>query len=183
MRRALLLGAAVLVVVAGIVLAIVLPGVPSGSDSAPHITRVFIPAIKESCVAHAGLVGGDIGYTFDDAGALRTIDPGDGSITGLPEERLAVLNDCLARYPIEPNQLLPRDPYRRNLLYDYFSGTLKACLESRVGTDPLPALPSRADFVVRLYVWDPYRYLAPGRTLDELLALITECPERPPYLT
>ena len=96
MRRALLLGAAVLVVVAGIVLAVVLPGVPSGSDSAPHITRVFIPAIKESCVAHAGLVGGDIGYTFDDAGALHTIDPVDGSVTGLPEQRLAVLNDCLA---------------------------------------------------------------------------------------
>ena len=73
-------------------------------------------------------------------------------------------------------------PYNRNLLYDYYNGVLKACLESRVGTDELPPIPTRADFVVRLYVWDPYRALAPGRTLEELLQLIAECPERPPYL-
>ena len=61
----LLLGAAVLVVVAGIVLAVVLPAVPSAPTSAPHITRLFIPAIKETCIAQAGLLGADIGYTFD----------------------------------------------------------------------------------------------------------------------
>jgi hypothetical protein len=182
MRRALLLGAAVLAVVASIVLAILLPGAPSASLSAPHITRVFIPAIKEACVAQAGLVGGDIGYTFDDAGALHTIDPGDGSITGLPVDRLTALNECLAQYPIEPTLQQPRDAYSRNLLFDYFSGVLKGCIESRVGP-VLPELPSRADFVVRLYIWDPYRVLAPGRTLEELIQLITECPERPPYLT
>ena len=180
MRRALLLGAAALAVVAGVVLALVLPAAPSVPLAAPHITRVFIPAIKEACIAHAGLLGADVGYTFDDAGALHTIDPGDGSVTGLPPERLTVLNECLAQYPVEPTQLLPQDPYTRNLLYDYYSGSLKGCLETRVGA--VPPLPSRADFVVRLYVWDPYRVLAPGRTLDELLDLITECPERPAYL-
>jgi hypothetical protein len=180
MRRALLLGAAALAVVAGTVLAVVLPAAPSVPLAAPHITRVFIPAIKEACIAHAGLVGADVGYGFDDTGALHTIDPGDGSVTGLPVDRLTVLNDCLSKYPIEPTQKLPQDPYSRNLLYDYFTGSLKGCLETRVGE--VPPLPSRADFVVRLYVWDPYRVLAPGRTLDELLELITACPERPPYL-
>jgi hypothetical protein len=181
MRRALLLGAAVLVVVAGIVLAVVLPNVPSGAVGEPHITRLFIPAIKSECVDRAGLLGADIGYTFTDEGALHSLDPGDGSISGLPAEKLTALNDCLAQYPIEPIQELPRDPYSRNLLYDYFSGVLKGCLEARVN-DELPPIPSRADFVVRLYVWDPYRTLAPGRTLDELLRLSAECPERPPYL-
>jgi len=181
MRRVLLLGAAALVVVAGTVLALVLPATPSAPLGPPHITRVFIPAIKETCLARAGLLGADIGYRFDDAGALQSLDPGDGSVTGLPVEKLTVLNDCLADYPIDPPQQLPRDKYSRNLLYDYFSGVLKACLESRVDTE-LPPLPTRADFVVRLYVWDPYRTLAPGRTLDELLELITHCPERPPYL-
>lgn len=180
MRRALLLGAAVLVVVAGTVLALVLPSAPSGAVADPRITRIFIPAIKVTCIDRAGLRGADIGYGFDDYGALHTLDPGDGSLTGLPPEKLAVLNDCLAQYPIEPPQELPRDPYSRNLLYDYFSGVLKGCLESRVGT--LPPIPSRADFVVRLYIWDPYRAIAPGLTLDELLQLSAECPERPPYL-
>jgi hypothetical protein len=182
MRRALLLGAAVLVVVAGIVLAVVLPTVPSGANGEPHITRLFIPAIKEACVQQAGLLGADIGYDFTDEGALHSLDPGDGTLSGLPADKLAVLNECLALYPIDPIQELPRDPYSRNLLYDYFSGVLKACLVSRVGEEELPPVPSRADFVVRLYVWDPYRALAPGRSLDELLQLSAECPERPPYL-
>ena len=183
MRRVLWLGAAGVVLVAGFVLALVLPAAPPVPVGEPHITRVFIPAIKVACTERAGLLGADLGYRFDDDGALRTIDPGDGSITGLPAEKLAVLNDCLADYPIEPPQELPRDPYSRNLLYDYFSGVLKECLESRVGADELPPVPSRADFVVRLYIWDPYRVLAPGRALDELLQLNAECPERPPYLT
>ena len=181
MRRALLLGVAVLVIVAGIVLALVVPGAPTGAVGEPHITRVFIPAIKSTCIDAAGLQGSDIGFQFTEDGALHSLDPGDGSITGLPPEQLAVLNDCLARYPIEPTQELPQDPYSRNLLYDYYSGVLKGCLEARVD-DALPPIPSRADFVVRLYVWDPYRALARGHTLDELLQLISACPELPPYL-
>jgi hypothetical protein len=182
MRRVLLLGVTALAVVAGTVLALTLTAGQSSPADPPHITRVFIPAIKETCTAEAGLLGADIGYRFDDDGALRTIDPGDGSVTGLPPEKLAALNECLAGYPIEPAQPLPRGPYNRNLLYDYYSGVLKACLESRVGPEDLPPIPSRADFVVRLYQWDPYRALAPGRSLEELLGLIAECPERPPYL-
>ncbi len=181
MRRVLLLGVAALVVVAGTVLALVLPAAPSAPPGTPQITRVFIPAIKAACTERAGLLGADIGYRFDDTGALHSLDPGDGSVTGLPVEKLTVLNDCLAQYPIETPQL-PRDKYNRNVLYDYYSGVLEACLKSRVGSDALPPLPTRADFVVRLYVWDPYRVLAPGRNLDELLQLVTECPERPPYL-
>ncbi len=181
MRRALLLGAAVLVVVAGIVLAVVLPNVPSGAAGEPHITRLFIPNIKVACIERAGLLGADIGYVFTDDGALHSLDPGDGSITGLPPAKLAALNDCLAQYPIEPIQETPRDPYSRNLLYDYISGVLKGCLESRGVTDLAP-IPSRADFVVRLYVWDPYRVIAPRMSLDDLLRLSAECPERPAYL-
>lgn len=181
MRRVLLLGAAVLAVVAAIVLAVVLPPAPSGAVGEPHITRLFIPAIKTECIDEAGLRGADIGYTFSDDGSLHTLDPGDGSVSGLPVDKLTVLNDCLARYPIEPVQETPRDAYSRNLLYDYFSGVLKGCLESRV-PDELPPIPSRADFVVRLYVWDPFRALAAGRTLDELLRLSAECPETPAYL-
>ena len=178
----LLLGATALVVVAGTVIALVLTAAPSSSGGAPYITRTFIPAIKETCTAEAGLLGADIGYRFDGDGALHTLDPGDGSVTGLPVEKLTVLNECLAQYPIEPPQQLPRGPYNRNLLYDYYNGVLKPCLETRVPPDELPPIPTRADFVVRLYVWDPYRVLAPGRTLDELLQLSAECPERPPYL-
>jgi hypothetical protein len=182
MRRVLLLGATALVVVVGTVLALVLPTTPSAPVGPPHITRIFIPAIKEACTGQAGLLGADIGYRFDENGALQSIDPGDGSVTGLPPEKLAALNECLAQYPIEPPQEPPRDAYSRNLLYDYFSGILRECLEARVPPADLPPIPSRADFVVRLYVWDPYRALAPGRTLDELLRLSSECPERPPYL-
>ncbi|MEO5920814.1 MAG: hypothetical protein ABIQ01_06695 [Pseudolysinimonas sp.] len=180
MRRALLLGAAALMVVAATVVALVLPTAPSGAVGDPYITRVFIPAIKTTCVQQAGVLGADIGYEFAEDGALHTLDPGDGTITGLSEEKLTLLNACLAQYPIEPSQELPHDPYSRNLLYDYFSGVLKGCLESRVGR--LPPIPSRADFVVRLYIWDPYRALAPGLTLDQLLQLSAACPEMPPYL-
>lgn len=180
MRRVLLLGAAVLAVVAAIILAVVLPSAPSGAVGEPHITRLFIPAIKTACIEQAGLRGADIGYGFTDDGALHSLDPGDGSVTGLPPEKLTRLNDCLGQYPIEPPEQLPRDRYTRNLLYDYFSGVLKACLESRVGD--LPPIPSRADFVVRLYIWDPYRALAPGLSLDDLLRLSAECPSMPEYL-
>ncbi len=183
MRRVLLLGVTALAVVTSTVLALALTALPSSPAEPPRVTRVFIPAIKEACTAEAGLLGADIGYRFDDDGALQTIDPGDGSVTGLPPEKLAALNECLARYPVEPPQPLPRGPYNRNLLYDYYSGVLKACLESRVGSDDLPPIPSRADFVVRLYRWDPYRALAGGRSLDELLRLIAACPERPQYIT
>ncbi len=183
MRRVLLVGAIAVAVVAGAVLALTLKAAPSPTAGPSHITRTFIPAIKVACTGRAGLLGADIGYRFDDTGALRTIDPGDGSVTGLPAEKLAALNDCLAGYPVEPPQPLPRGPYNRNLLYDYYSDVLKPCLEARVGQDDLPPFPTRADFVVRLYAWDPYRTVAPGRTIDELLELIAECPDRPVYLS
>jgi hypothetical protein len=151
---------------------------PPSAD--PPITRVFIPAIKVACVEEAGLRGAQIGYGFTREGALHTLDPGDGSVTGLPAGRLRELNDCLADYPIAPPGDLPRDKYGRNLLYDYYSEVLYGCLAGRV--PDLSALPSRADFVVRLYLWDPYRELAPGRSLDELLALASACPAVPEYL-
>lgn len=180
MRRALLLGAAVIVVAAGTVMALVMSHAPPAATGEPRITRVFIPDIKETCIGRAGLTGEDLGFGFTDEGALHTLDPGDGSVTGLPVQQLAELNVCLARYPIEPNSEAPRDPYGRNLLYDYFSGVQKACLESRV--EGVPGLPTRADFVVRLYQWDPFRVLAPELDLDQLLQLSAECPERPEYM-
>ena len=143
MRRALLLGAAVLVVVAGVILALVLPSAPSSADGEPRITRIFIPDIKQTCLARAGLVGEDLGYGFTDEGALHTLDPGDGSVTGLPVDQLAELNVCLARYPIEPIREVPRDPYSRNLLYDYISGVQKGCLETRGYEVPAAAVPCR----------------------------------------
>lgn len=182
MRRLLFVGAAALAVAALTVAALgqAAPAITIGGT--PHITRVFIPAIKEACTGRSGLLGADLGYRFDDAGALQTIDPGDGSVTGLPVTKLAALNACLRAYPVEAPELPPRDAYTRNLLYDYFSAVLRACLASRVDPQALPPMPTRADFIVRLYSWDPYRVLAPGRTLDDLLMLYAACPERPAYL-
>jgi hypothetical protein len=184
MRRALLLGAAVLVIVAAGVSAAVLTQPPTAEGAAPRITRLFIPAIKADCRERAGIPDEGaqrIGYTFTTEGALITIDR-DGRLTGIDAGRLITFNTCLAQYPIEPINLAPHDHYSRNLLFDYFSNTLKPCLTTHVD-DELPPLPTRADFVVRLFNWDPYRYLAPGRDLGELLTLATECPALPAYLT
>lgn len=181
MRRARLLGAAALGAVALVLLATFGQGAPSDAVQQPQITRLFIPAIKLACLERAGLEGRgrDLGYVFTPDGALHTLDTGDGSVAGLPRQRLLTLNNCLAEYPIE-TQIAPRDQYTRNVLYDYNVNVLKPCLEARV--DELPPLPSRADFVVRLYVWDPYRALAPGRELGELLELSATCPALPGYL-
>jgi hypothetical protein len=179
MRRALLLGVVGVALTAGLGLVLALPAAPAPS-AGPRITRLFIPAIKDTCRSEAELPPeADLGYTFTKAGALVTLDQ-NGSLTGIPSYQLYVLNLCLARYPIAPPADPPKDRYSRNLLYDYYGGSLKPCLESRVGD--LPPLPSRADFLVRLYPWDPYRVIAPGRPLGELLSLERQCPALPPYL-
>jgi hypothetical protein len=181
MRRALLLGAATALVAAAGVFAVAMPG-PTAEPREPHITRLFIPAIKDDCRLRNKISDAkapDIGYTFLPSGALTTIDQ-DGEFTGIESERLAAFNRCLAQYPIDPIRETPHDHYSRNLLYDYFSTTLQPCLAGRF--DDLPPLPNRADFVVRIYLWDPYRVLAPRLKLDELLQLSTDCPELPPYL-
>jgi hypothetical protein len=179
MRRALLLGAVGVALAAGTVLAVA-PPTGFSSPTSPRITRLFIPAIKTECLDRTGLpADSDIGYDFTPAGALVTIDQ-DGGLTGLPAYTLFRLNECLDDYPIEQATDLPRDRYSRNLLYDYFSTSLRPCLTGHVGD--LPALPSRADFVVRLYRWDPYRGLAPKLQLPDLLAMESECPALPPYL-
>ncbi|MEO8263021.1 MAG: hypothetical protein ABI566_10675 [Pseudolysinimonas sp.] len=184
MRRALLLVAAGLALAVGAVLAFVLPPSPSGTAGEPHITRVFIPAVKSECLDRAGIARSlqTIGFTFTEAGALRTIDT-DGSLTGIEPDRLEAFNACLAEYPIQPDFESPHDHYSRNLLYDYFADVLQPCLSSRVGPGILPPMPRRSDFVVRLYGWDPYRSLAPTRDLGELLELSAACPDRPVYLT
>ena len=83
--------------------------------------------------------------------------------------------------PIEPARDIPQDHYTRNLLYDYDATVLKPCLEHVLG-EQLAPLPSRADFVERLYGWNPYPALAHRLTLSELLALDAQCPPIPPYL-
>jgi hypothetical protein len=184
MRRAVLLGAAAVVVAAAGATAILLPAPTAPAGDGPHITRLFIPAIKTDCRERSGIPdeGAErIGYTFTSTGALTTVDR-DGRLTGIDAARLARFNECLAQYPIEPIQLTPHDHYSRNLLYDYFTNVLRPCLTARV-SDELPPIPSRADFVVRLFNWDPYRVLAPGRQLHVLLDLATECPALPPYLS
>jgi hypothetical protein len=181
MRRGLVLGAAGLALAAGVVLALVLPAHPVAEASPPHITRLFIPAIKAACLdATVGPNDLQIGYTFTETGALTTIDQ-DGSLTGIAPYTLFRLNECLAEYPIEPTRELPHDHYSRNLLYDYDQNVLKPCLEGALGRE-LPPLPTRSDFVVRLYVWDPYLALSRRLALTELLAIAAECPEVPPYL-
>ena len=183
MRRALLLGAAAVVVAAAGTLAVVLPTAPARPAGEVHITRLFIPAVKAECRERAGIgadAAGDIGYTFTPDGALTTIDR-DGRFTGLEPQVLAAFNSCLAEYPIEPVPEAPRDHYSRNLLYDYFATALQPCLAGRV--DDLPPMPGRADFVVRLYAWDPYRAIATRLELDELIELSAACPPLPEYLT
>lgn len=182
MRRSLLLGAAALTVAAAGVVAAMVPTPHTGSSGDAHITRLFMPAIKADCRERAGVPPTTaVGYVFTAVGALVTIDH-DGALTGLDAGILATLNACLAQYPILPSLEPPRDHYSRNLLYDYFSGVLRPCLAGRVDPETLPPLPSRADFVVRLANWDPYRFLAGGRTLAQLIELSTACPERPSYL-
>ena len=182
MRRALVLGAATAMVAVAGMLAVALPGSPASEPRAPHITRLFIPAIKAECRLQTKIPDGkapDIGYTFLPSGALTTIDR-DGEFTGIESGRLEAFNRCLAQYPIEPIRPIPHDHYSRNLLYDYFSTSLQPCLAGSF--DDLPRLPSRADFVVRIYQWDPYRALARRLKLDELLQLEAECPALPQYL-
>lgn len=182
MRRALLLGAAGVVLAVGVTLALLLlPGrgpVPAG---AVHITRIYIPLIKNACTEEVlGVTDLQIGYRFTADNALTTID-GDGTLTGIAPRDLALLNACLARYPIEPAREIPQDHYTRNLLFDYAASVLKPCLEHTLG-EHLAPLPSRADFVERLYSWNPYPALAHRLTLSELLALDAQCPPIPPYL-
>jgi hypothetical protein len=168
------------VVATMLVLARAVPAPSPPTSDEPRITRLFIPAIKAECRIVAGVGDGtDIGYTFTPTGALTTIDR-DGSYTGLDPHVLGAFNICLARYPIRPEPDWPHNHYSRNLLYDYFAGVLKPCLSERVAG--VPGLPSRADFVVRLYSYDPFRVIAPQHTLRELIALTRACPPLPPYL-
>jgi hypothetical protein len=182
MRRApLLLGAAGIVLGAGVALALLATAPPPPAPSAPHITRVYIPLIKQACGQEVlGVTALQIGYTFTDDNALATIDR-DGALTGLSPDDLARLNACLARYPIEPTREVPQDHYARNLIYDYDERLLRPCLEHVLG-EHLPPLPSRADFVERLYAWNPYPALAHRLDLEQLLALDAQCPPIPPYL-
>lgn len=171
---AALVGAAALAAVA-------LPSAPAPADAPAHITRLFMPAIKAECRLRAGIPDDvRIGYRFTRAGALITIDR-TGAFTGLDIATLRAFNSCLARYPIQPAAELPRDRYGRHLLYDYYLLGLRPCLAARTGD--VPPLPSRSDFVVRLYQWDPYRRIALRHPLAELLALEAACPALPPYLT
>jgi hypothetical protein len=176
--RILLIGGLVVVAVVSALVAFVLPVAGGGADE-PRITRIFIPAIKEDCRQRA-LVPADavLGYTFDADLAVQTIDH-DGSLTGVEPDVLRALNECLAQYPIQPTIELPRDHYGRNLLYDYYVTDLRPCLADRVSD--LPPMPSRADFVVRLYAWDPFRTLARTLPLAQLLEYETDCPELPAW--
>jgi hypothetical protein len=181
MRRAPVLGAAGAVLAVGVVFALALPGTPSTPSGAAHITRIYIPLIKDACTEEVlGVSDLQIGYRFTADNALTTIDQ-DGSLTGIAPRDLALLNACLARYPIEQSREIPQDHYTRNLLYDYVATVLKPCLEHALG-EQLAPLPSRADFVERLYAWNPYPALAHRLTLSELLALDAQCPPIPPYL-
>ena len=124
MRRAVLLGVATAVVAAVGAFAVAAPA-PPVVPVEPHITRLFIPAIKAACLDRVGLpVDADLGYTFGEAGNLVTIDH-DGHLTGLSAYALYVLNSCLARYPIEPTVEVPQDRYTRNLFYDYLDDLLE----------------------------------------------------------
>jgi hypothetical protein len=181
MRRASVLGAAGIVLAVGIALALVLPGQAPSPPGTAHITRLYIPLIKDACTEEVlGATGVQIGYRFTADNALATIDE-DGSLTGIAPGELALLNACLARYPIERTPETPQDHYTRNLLYDYEASVLKPCLEHALGEELAP-LPSRADFVERLYSWNPYPALVHRLTLSELLALDAQCPPIPPYL-
>jgi hypothetical protein len=182
MRRALLPGAAALVVAAVSGLLVIHHTPVLVPDDEPRITRLFIPAIKTDCRVRAGISDEHarfIGYTFTGTGALTTIDR-DGSLTGIHPDSLDTFNVCLSQYPIEPIRQTSRDHYSRNVLYDYVTGVLQPCLAARF--DDLPPVPTRADFVERLYVWDPYRRLAPQLTLPQLIDVSAACPEVPPYL-
>jgi hypothetical protein len=181
LRTPLLVGAATaLVAAAGLVaLALPVPTTTTGTGEA-RITRLFIPAIKDDCRRRAEVpADAVIGYTFDRAGALQTLDR-DGSLTGVAAGVLTDFNDCLAQYPIQPFLDAPHDHYNRNLLYDYFVTDLRPCLADRVSD--LPPMPSRADFVVRLFVWDPYRVIAPGLSLAQLIELERSCPAMPDWV-
>jgi hypothetical protein len=171
-------GLAVIIVIAGLI-AFVLP-VATQRDAEPRITRLFIPAIKADCRERAQVPPDAVlGYTFSDTGALATIDI-DGSLTGVEVDVLRRLNGCLAQYPIQPTVDLPQDHYHRNLLYDYYLTDLRPCLADRV--TELPELPSRSDFVVRLFGWQPYRILARTLPLAQLLEYARACPEVPGWL-
>lgn len=171
-------GFALIILIAGLV-AFVLPVATQG-DAEPRITRLFIPAIKADCRERAQVPPDAVlGYTFSETGAVVTIDR-DGSLTGVEPGVLRALNACMAQYPIQPAVDPPQDHYHRNLLYDYYVTDLRPCLADRV--TELPELPSRADFVVRLYGWQPYRILARTLPLAQLLEYERNCPELPRWM-
>ena len=102
MRRAPVLGAAGVVLAVGVGVALLLSGPPPAPSGAAHITRIYIPLIKNACTQEVlGVTDLQIGYRFSADNALTTIDA-DGSLTGIAPRDLALLNACLARYPIEP---------------------------------------------------------------------------------
>jgi hypothetical protein len=177
--RILLIGAVVTVIALIVLVAYVLP-VSTPDRGEPRVTRIFIPAIKEDCRQRAEVPpDAMLGYTFSQTGAVQTVDH-DGSLTGVDPDVLRALNECMAQYPIQPTIELPHDHYTRNLLYDYYVTDLRPCLAARVSA--LPELPSRADFVVRLFVWEPYRILARTLPLAQLLEYEGACPELPGWL-
>jgi len=180
-RLPLLIGVVLAMITAAAIVVLVLPlataSPPAAGDA--RITRLFIPAIKTDCRQRSGVPEGTtIGYTFNAEHAVQTLDH-DGSLTGVDPDVLREFNACMAQYPVEAVIDPPHDHYSRNLLYDYFVSDLRPCLGDRISD--LPELPSRADFVVRLFQWDPYRAIARERTLAQLLEIEGSCPALPDW--
>ncbi len=148
----------------------------------PHITRVFIPAIKAACIEQAGParrrhrlpVHRRRRPAHPRSGRRQRHRPSAREADGAQRLPRAVpdrADPAAAARPVQPQ------PALRLLL-----GRAQGVPGVPRGLGDLPPIPSRADFVVRLYVWDPYRLSHPAARSTNCSQLSAECPERPPYL-
>jgi hypothetical protein len=140
-----------------------------------YVTPEESPAVLQQCLHDEG---------FD----VAVLADGGIDFSGLPESQrekggpvVLALWTCSAKYTIDPRtqQLLTQEQY--HVLYDYYTGSLTSCIQSRGIT--VGEAPSFTTFVDTYNdePWTPYDSVIQGDLASgEWDAIITDCPQGPP---